>query len=113
MRIEQSLDGLYDLAIGGTAVGTGLNTHPEFAERAAAKIAELTGLPFRSAPNKFAALASHDDLVYAHGAIRTLAVSLMKIANDMRWLGSGTACRPRRARCCPRTSRAARSCRAR
>jgi fumarate hydratase class II len=88
-RIAQSIDGLYDLAIGGTAVGTGLNTHPEFAERAAAKIAELTGLPFRSAPNKFAALASHDDLVYAHGAIRTLAVSLMKIANDVRWLGSG------------------------
>jgi fumarate hydratase class II len=89
VRIEQSIDGLYDLAIGGTAVGTGLNTHPEFADRAAAKIAELTGLPFRSAPNKFAALASHDDLVYAHGAIRTLAVSLMKIANDVRWLGSG------------------------
>jgi fumarate hydratase class II len=89
VRIEQSLDGLYDLAIGGTAVGTGLNTHPEFADRAAAKIAELTGLPFRSAPNKFAALASHDDLVYSHGAIRTLAVSLMKIANDVRWLGSG------------------------
>jgi fumarate hydratase class II len=89
VRIDQSLDGLYDLAIGGTAVGTGLNTHPEFADRAAAKIAELTGLPFRSAPNKFAALASHDDLVYAHGAIRTLAVSLMKVANDVRWLGSG------------------------
>src|SRR5262245_63396780 len=88
-RLEQVLDGLYDLAIGGTAVGTGLNTHPEFAERAAKKIAELTGLPFRSAPNKFAALASHDDLVYAHGAVRTLAVSLMKIANDIRWLGSG------------------------
>ena len=69
--------------------GPGLNTHPEFADRAAAKIAELTGLPFRSAPNKFAALASHDDLVFAHGAIRTLAVSLMKIANDVRWLGSG------------------------
>jgi len=88
-RVEESIDGLYDLAIGGTAVGTGLNTHPEFAERAAAKIAELTGLPFRSAPNKFAALASHDDLVFAHGAVRTLAVSLMKIANDVRWLGSG------------------------
>jgi fumarate hydratase class II len=88
-RLEQSIDGLYDLAIGGTAVGTGLNTHPEFAERAAARIAELTGLPFRSAPNKFAALASHDDLVYAHGAVKTLAVSLMKIANDVRWLGSG------------------------
>jgi fumarate hydratase class II len=89
VRVESSIEGLYDLAIGGTAVGTGINTHPEFAERAAAKIAELTGLPFRSAPNKFAALASHDDLVFAHGAIRTLAVSLMKIANDVRWLGSG------------------------
>ncbi|MGZ4676941.1 MAG: class II fumarate hydratase [Acidimicrobiia bacterium] len=88
-RIELAIDGLYDLAIGGTAVGTGINTHPEFAARAAAKIAELTGLPFRSAPNKFAALASHDDLVFAHGAVKTLAVSLMKIANDVRWLGSG------------------------
>ena len=88
-RLEQTVDGLYDLAIGGTAVGTGINTHPEFAERAAATIAEITGLPFRSAPNKFAALASHDDLVFAHGAIKTLAVSLMKIANDVRWLGSG------------------------
>ncbi len=89
VRIDQAMTGLYDLAIGGTAVGTGLNTHPEFADRAAAKIAELTGLPFRSAPNKFAALAAHDDLVFAHGAIKTLAVSLMKIANDLRWLGSG------------------------
>src|SRR3954469_23517497 len=88
-RIEASIQGLYELAIGGTAVGTGLNTHPEFAERAAAKIAEITGLPFTSARNKFAALASHDDLVFASGAIRTLAVSLMKIANDIRWLGSG------------------------
>ena len=88
-RIEVAIKGLYELAIGGTAVGTGLNTHPEFAERAAAKIAELTGLPFTSAPNKFAALASHDDLVFASGAVRTLAVSLMKIANDVRWLGSG------------------------
>jgi len=88
-RIGSNLEGLYDLAIGGTAVGTGLNTHPEFAARAAAKIAELTGLPFRSAPNKFAALASHDDLVMASGAVRVLAVALMKIANDIRWLGSG------------------------
>src|SRR3954454_7261705 len=88
-RIAQSIDGLYDLAIGGTAVGTGLNTHPEFAQRMAARIAELSGLPFRSAPNKFAALAAHDDLVFASGAVRTLAVSLMKIANDIRWLGSG------------------------
>jgi len=88
-RIESNVEGLYDLAIGGTAVGTGLNTHPEFAERAATKIRELTGLPFRTAPNKFSALASHDDLVMASGALRVLAVALMKIANDVRWLGSG------------------------
>jgi fumarate hydratase class II len=92
VRLRQSLDGLYDLAIGGTAVGTGLNTHPEFAERAAKKIAELTGLPFRSHPNKFAALSAHDELVYAHGAILTLSCSLMKIANDIRWLASGPRC---------------------
>ncbi len=91
-RLEQGLDGLYDLAIGGTAVGTGLNAHPEFAERAAAKIAELTGLPFRSHPNKFAALSAHDELIFAHGAIATLAASLMKIANDIRWLASGPRC---------------------
>jgi fumarate hydratase class II len=88
-RCREALDGLYDLAIGGTAVGTGLNAHPEFAERAAAKIAELTGLPFRSHPNKFAALASHDEVVYASGALKTLAAGLMKIANDVRWLASG------------------------
>jgi fumarate hydratase class II len=88
-RIEASLPGLYELAIGGTAVGTGLNAPADFGERAAAKIAELTGLPFVSAPNKFAALAAHDAMVHAHGAIKTLAVSLMKIANDIRWLGSG------------------------
>jgi fumarate hydratase class II len=91
-RIEQALDGLYDLAIGGTAVGTGLNAHPEFAERAAKKIAELAGLPFRSHPNKFAALSAHDEIVFASGALKTLAVSLMKIANDVRWLGSGPRC---------------------
>ena len=88
-RLEQSLPGLYELAIGGTAVGTGLNAPAEFGEKAATKIAQLTGLPFVSAPNKFAALAAHDAMVFAHGAIRTLAVSLMKIANDIRWLGSG------------------------
>ena len=88
-RLQMVLPSLYELAIGGTAVGTGLNTHPEFAERAAAKIAELTRLPFVSAPNKFAALAAHDGIVMASGALRTLAVSLMKIANDVRWLGSG------------------------
>ena len=91
-RLEQVLDGLYDLAIGGTAVGTGLNTHPEFADRAAKKIAELTGLPFRSHPNKFAALSAHDELVFAQGALNTLAASLMKIANDIRWLASGPRC---------------------
>jgi fumarate hydratase class II len=88
-RVEQSLPGLYELALGGTAVGTGLNTHPEFGVRAAGHIAQLTGLPFVSAPNKFAALAAHDALVHASGALRTLAVSLTKIADDVRWLGSG------------------------
>jgi fumarate hydratase, class II len=91
-RLEQVLEGLYDLAIGGTAVGTGLNTHPEFAERAAKKIAELTGLPFRSHPNKFTALASHDEIIFAQGAVETTAASLMKIANDIRWLASGPRC---------------------
>ncbi len=91
-RIAVALDGLYDLAIGGTAVGTGLNAHPEFAERAARKIAELTGLPFRSHPNKFTALAAHDEIVFASGALKTLAASLMKIANDIRWLASGPRC---------------------
>jgi fumarate hydratase, class II len=88
-RLRMVLPGLYDLAIGGTAVGTGLNAHPEFAERAARKIAELTGLPFKSHPNKFAALSAHDEMVFASGALKTLAGSLMKIANDIRWLASG------------------------
>jgi fumarate hydratase, class II len=87
--IEAALPLVYDLALGGTAVGTGLNTHPEFAERAAAHIARLTGLPFRSAPNKFAALAGHEPLVELQGAMKTLAVALTKIANDVRWLASG------------------------
>jgi len=91
-RLEQVLDGLYDLAIGGTAVGTGLNTHPEFAERAAKKISELTGLPFRSHPNKFAALSAHDEIIFAQGALETTAASLMKISNDIRWLASGPRC---------------------
>ncbi|MEJ5287223.1 MAG: Fumarate hydratase class II [Candidatus Kapaibacterium sp.] len=91
-RIHLVLPGLYELAIGGTAVGTGLNTHPEFAERVAKKVAELTGFPFVSAPNKFEALAAHDALVFAHGALKTLAASLMKIANDIRWLASGPRC---------------------
>jgi fumarate hydratase, class II len=91
-RIEMVLPDIYELAIGGTAVGTGLNTHREFAERVAAKISSYTGLPFTSAPNKFAALAAHDALVMASGALRTLACSLMKIANDIRWMGSGPRC---------------------
>jgi fumarate hydratase, class II len=91
-RVAMALDGLYDLAIGGTAVGTGLNAHPEFAERAATKISELTGLPFRSHPNKFASLSAHDEVVFASGALKTLAASLMKIANDIRWLASGPRC---------------------
>jgi fumarate hydratase, class II len=91
-RLEQALDGLYDLAIGGTAVGTGLNTHPEFAERAAKNVSELTGLPFRSHPNKFAALSAHDEIVFAQGAMETLAASFMKISNDIRWLASGPRC---------------------
>src|SRR5438445_8753191 len=92
IRISQALDGLYDLAIGGTAVGTGLNAHPEFAERAARKISELSGLPFVTHPNKFAALSAHDEIVFASGALKTLAASLMKIANDVRWLASGPRC---------------------
>ncbi len=91
-RLEQALEGLYDLAIGGTAVGTGLNAHPEFAERAAKKIAELTRLPFRSHGNKFAALSAHDEIVFAQGALETLAASFMKISNDIRWLASGPRC---------------------
>jgi len=88
-RIQFTLDDLYELAAGGSAVGTGLNTHPEFGTRVASAIAERTGLPFVTAPNKFAALAAHDALVMASGALRTLAASLIKIADDLRWLGSG------------------------
>jgi fumarate hydratase class II len=88
-RLKLAMPGLLDLAIGGTAVGTGLNSHPEFGERAAKKIGELTGLSFQSHSNKFAALSAHDELVYASGALKTLAASLMKIANDVRWLASG------------------------
>jgi fumarate hydratase class II len=80
---------LYELAAGGTAVGTGLNTHAEFGARVAAELAHNTGIPFKSAENKFAALAAHDALVFAHGALKTLATALMKIANDVRWLASG------------------------
>jgi fumarate hydratase class II len=88
-RLELVLPGLYELAAGGTAVGTGLNTDPQFGVMVAAAIAKLTGKPFVTAPNKFAALAAHDALVFAHGAIKTLAASLIKIADDLRWLGSG------------------------
>jgi fumarate hydratase, class II len=88
-RLRAVLPGLCELALGGTAVGTGLNAPPGFAERAAAKIAELTGLPFVSHPNKFAALSAHDEIMFASGALKTLASSLMKIANDIRWLASG------------------------
>jgi fumarate hydratase class II len=91
-RLKLAQPGLFDLAIGGTAVGTGLNSHPEFGERAARKIAELTALPFKSHPNKFAALSAHDEIVFASGALKTLASSLMKIANDIRWLASGPRC---------------------
>ena len=91
-RIEVSLLDLYKLAIGGTAVGTGLNTHPEFAKRIALAVAAETKLPFITAPNKFAVMAAHDAIVAASGALKTLACSLTKIANDLRWLGSGPRC---------------------
>ncbi len=91
-RLKMVMNGLLDLAIGGTAVGTGLNSHPLFADKAAARIAELTGLPFKAHPNKFAALSAHDEVVFASGALKTLACSLMKIANDVRWLASGPRC---------------------
>jgi len=91
-RITQCLPRLYELVLGGTAVGTGLNSHPEFAVRAAQQIAQLTGLPFVSAGNKFEALAAHDTMIETGGALKTLAVSLTKIANDIRWLSSGPRC---------------------
>src|ERR1019366_7412563 len=88
-RITAVLPHLYELALGGTAVGTGLNTHPQFAIKSAEKIAQITGKPFKSARNKFEALACHDSMVNVSGVLNTLAVSLMKIANDIRRLGSG------------------------
>ena len=91
-RIDLVLPNLYELALGGTAVGTGLNTHPQFAVTIAKKISEITDLPFVTAPNKFESLAAHDALVFASGALKTLAASLMKIANDIRWLASGPRC---------------------
>src|SRR5439155_3160761 len=90
--IRGTLPGLHELALGGTAVGTGLNAPPGFAEAAAEKIAELTGLPFKPAADFFAALAAHDGLVLTSGALLTLACALMKIANDIRWMGSGPRC---------------------
>jgi fumarate hydratase, class II len=91
-HIESALPHLRELALGGTAVGTGLNAHPEFGDRVAKELSRLTGHPFTSAQNKFEALASHDALVFAHGGLKTLAASLMKIANDVRWLASGPRC---------------------
>lgn len=88
-RIQNSLKDIYKLALGGTAVGTGINAHPEFPERVAKKIAEITGLPFETAPNKFEALTSHGALLNFHGVLKTLAADLMKIANDIRWMASG------------------------
>lgn len=91
-RIASTLPKLYALALGGTAIGTGINAHPEFAEKVARAIAKNTGLPFTSAPNKFAVIAAHDALVFTSGALKTLAVSLMKIATDIAWMGSGPRC---------------------
>lgn len=91
-HLESALPHLLELALGGTAVGTGLNTHPEFAQRVAAEIARLSGYPFLTAPNKFEALAAHDALVHAHGVLKTLAAALIKITNDVRWLASGPRC---------------------
>ncbi len=91
-HVEQSLPGLSELALGGTAVGTGLNAHPEFAVRVAAELAKATGHPFVTAPNKFEALSGHDALLFAHGALKTLAATFMKLANDVRWLASGPRC---------------------
>ncbi len=92
VRLQQALSGLYELPLGGTAVGTGLNAHPDYAVKAATQLALLTGLPFVTAPNKFEALAGRDAAVFASGALKTLAVSLNKIANDIRWLASGPRC---------------------
>lgn len=91
-HVESTLPHLYELAQGGTAVGTGLNAHPQFARKVAEAIAKLTGLPFVTAPNKFEVMAAADALVFAHGALKTVAASLMKIANDIRWLASGPRC---------------------
>ncbi|MFV8753790.1 class II fumarate hydratase [Nannocystaceae bacterium ST9] len=92
VKVESALDHVWELALGGTAVGTGLNTHVDYAVTSARHIAALTGLPYRTAPNKFEALAAHEALVGLHGALKTLACALMKIANDVRWLASGPRC---------------------
>ena len=112
-RLDLVLGGLYELAAGGTAVGTGLNTHPEFGERVAAAIAELTGKPFVTAPNKFAALAAHDALVFAHGAIKTMAASLDQDRRRPALAWDRARARASGSCSCPRTSRAVRSCRGR
>lgn len=91
-RIKLTLPGIYELAIGGTAVGTGINTHPDFDKLTTEEISKETNLPFKTAPNKFEALAAHDAIVFSHGALKTLAASLMKIANDIRWMASGPRC---------------------
>jgi len=91
-RLNQALEGLYELPLGGTAVGTGLNAHPQYAEKAVTRLSQFTGLPFITAPNKFEALAGRDAAVFASGALKTLATSLNKIANDIRWLASGPRC---------------------
>jgi fumarate hydratase class II len=87
--IEDTLPRIYQLAIGGTAVGTGLNAHPEFSDRVCAELTKMTDIPFKSAPNKFAALAGHEPMISAHAAVKTLAAALFKIANDIRWMASG------------------------
>ena len=91
-RINKVMPGIFQLALGGTAVGTGLNSHADFAVKSAKHISDITGLPFATAPNKFEALSAHDAIVFAHGALKTLAASLMKIANDVRWMASGPRC---------------------
>jgi fumarate hydratase class II len=91
-RINDSLKRLYEIPLGGTAVGTGLNAHPDFAVKVAAKISEITGKPFKTAPNKYEAMAAKDALVEMSGTLKTLGASLLKISNDIRWLGSGPRC---------------------
>ena len=112
-RVEGTMPRVLELALGGTAVGTGLNAHPEYGERVAAEIAAITGLPFVTAPNKFEALAAHDAQVELSGQLKTVAASLMKIANDVRLLGSGPRAGPRRADAAGQRAGAPRSCRAR